>query len=40
LQNLLSVSDTTVGRYLDELEAAGTITQVGKTGKFVYYAKK
>lgn len=39
LQNLLGVSDTTVGRYLDELEAAGTITQVGETGKFVYCTK-
>jgi len=40
LQNLLKVSDTTIGRYLDELEASGTITQHGDTGKFVYYTKK
>ena len=39
LQNLLGVSDTTIGRYLDELEGQGKIKQVGKTGHSVYYTK-
>lgn len=39
LEKLLGVSDTTIGRYLDELEAAGTITQHGTTGQGVYYTK-
>jgi predicted HTH transcriptional regulator len=38
LQNFLGVSDTTIGRYLDELEKAGKITQVG-TGPDTYYTK-
>jgi len=40
LQNHLGVSDTTIGRYLDQLEAENVIKQVGKTGRFVYYVKK
>lgn len=39
LQNLLKVSNATIGRYLQELEDAGKIKQVGDTGKFVYYTK-
>lgn len=34
---LVHVSDSTAERYLDELEKEGKITQVGKTGKHVYY---
>ena len=40
LEKLLGVSNTTVGRYLDELEASNKITQVGETGKYVYYTKR
>jgi len=40
LQDLLGVSDTTIGRYLDELEKQGKIKQVGKTGMGVFYTKK
>jgi len=39
LQDLLKVSDTTIGRYLEELEHSGKIKQVGKTGQSVYYTK-
>ena len=39
LQDLLGVSDTTIGRYLDELEKEGKIKQVGKTGIGVFYTK-
>ena len=39
LQNLLKVSDTTIGRYLEELEHDKVIKQVGKTGQSVYYIK-
>ena len=39
LQNLLKVSDTTIGRYLEELEHDEVIKQVGKTGRSVYYEK-
>jgi len=39
LQNYLKVSDTTIGRYLDELEKEKIIKQVGKTGRSVYYEK-
>ena len=39
LEKLLGVSDTTIGRYLDELEHVGKIKQVGKAGRFVYYKK-
>lgn len=37
VEKLLSVSDATATRYLDELEKQGKIRQVGKTGKYVYY---
>ena len=40
LQAHLKVSNTTVGRYLQDMERAGTIQQVGNTGKNVYYTKK
>ncbi|MFA7253314.1 MAG: DUF977 family protein [Patescibacteria group bacterium] len=40
LEDLLKVSDTTIGRYLDELEACGKIIQHGDTGSGVYYTKK
>jgi len=39
IQNLLSVSDATATRYLEELEKEGKIKQVGKTGRFTYYQK-
>lgn len=39
LQNFLKVSDTTIGRYLEELEQNKVIKQVGKTGRSVYYQK-
>lgn len=39
LQNMLGVSNATIGRYLQELETAGKIKQIGETGKFVYYTK-
>lgn len=39
LQGLLKVSDTTIGRYLEELEHDKVIQQVGKTGQSVYYIK-
>jgi len=34
---LLQVSDETAWRYLDELEKAGLLKQVGKTGKHTHY---
>ena len=37
VQSLLSVSDSTATRYLDELEKEGKITQHGTTGHEVYY---
>ncbi len=40
IEEMLGVSDTSVGRYLDELERKGKIKQIGKTGKSVYYIKK
>jgi len=36
---LLGVSDATVVRYMDELEKAGVIRQVGKTGVDAHYEK-
>ncbi|MEX2305130.1 MAG: HTH domain-containing protein [Waddliaceae bacterium] len=33
----LDVSNRTVVRYMDELEAAGEVTQVGETGRAVIY---
>lgn len=35
----LGLSESTVTRYLDELEREGKIRQVGKTGAHVYYEK-
>lgn len=40
LENLLGVSNTTIGRYLEELEKSGKITQHGTIGIGVYYTKK
>jgi Fic family protein len=37
VQALLGVSDATAERYLQELEAAGSIAQMGATGKGVSY---
>ncbi len=37
LQNLLKVSDSTVGRYLNELEKSGHLTQIGTMGRSVSY---
>ncbi len=39
VQKLLSVSDATATRYLEELEVDGLIRQVGVTGHAVYYEK-
>ena len=39
VEKLLSVSDATAERYLQELENEGKLKQVGKTGKYVYYDK-
>lgn len=39
VRKTLKISDATATRYLDELEKAGEIQQVGKTGRSVYYAK-
>jgi predicted HTH transcriptional regulator len=36
-QELLSISDATAERYLDELEKEDKIKQIGKTGNAVYY---
>jgi len=38
LQNFLGVSDSTIGRYLEDLEHLGKITQVGD-GPDTYYTK-
>lgn len=40
VEELLGVSDATAERYLQELETAGQIVQVGMTGQQVYYKKK
>ncbi|MDP2665094.1 MAG: winged helix-turn-helix transcriptional regulator [bacterium] len=37
VQALLGISDATAERYLQELESAGRINQVGETGKSVSY---
>jgi ribosomal protein S25 len=37
VQRLLRVSNVTAFRYLNRLEAEGTLEQVGKTGKAVFY---
>ncbi len=39
IQKLLKVSDSTAVRYLDQLEKAGKVKQVGKTGHHTYYIK-
>jgi predicted HTH transcriptional regulator len=39
VEKLLGVSDATVQRYFNELEAEGKVVQVGETGKGVYYKK-
>lgn len=39
IEKVLGVSDTSVGRYLDELESEGKIKQVGETGRGVYYIR-
>lgn len=40
IQELLDVADSTATRYLDHLEKAGKITQVGDTGRGVHYKLK
>ena len=40
IEELLGVSDSTATRYLEELEQEQKITQVGNTGKGVYYILK
>jgi predicted HTH transcriptional regulator len=37
IQALLGVSDATTERYLNELEQAGKLKQIGKTGQSVFY---
>lgn len=37
VQGLFDVSDSTATHYLDQLEAAGRIRQVGEHGRGVYY---
>ena len=37
IEKLLSVSDATATRYLNELEKEGRVKQVGATGHAVYY---
>lgn len=39
VEHLLHVSNTSAERYLDELEKAGKLRQIGKTGKYVIYKK-
>jgi len=36
-EQLLGVSDATVTNYMNELEAEGSVRQVGDTGQGVYY---
>ncbi|TAK58113.1 hypothetical protein EPO17_00375 [Patescibacteria group bacterium] len=40
VQKLVSVSDATATRYLDELEQEKLIRQIGPEGKYVYYEKR
>ena len=40
VQELLAVSDATATNYLDGLEQEGHITQIGKEGRGVKYARK
>ncbi len=37
LEHHLNVSDTSIGRYLDELEQTGYLQQIGTTGRSVCY---
>jgi len=39
VEKLLSISDATVTRYLEELEKEGKIAQQGETGKWVFYTR-
>ena len=39
IEVLLGVSNATTERYLDELEEEGRLTQIGRTGRSVYYKK-
>lgn len=39
VEKTLGVSDASATNYLEELERAGKIRQVGKTGRYVYYEK-
>lgn len=39
VEQMLSISDATATRYLDELEKEGKVRQVGETGKYTYYEK-
>ncbi len=39
VEGLLSVSDATATRYLDDLEKEGKIRQIGDRGGYVYYEK-
>src|SRR3989339_135066 len=39
VQKMLSISDASATRYLDELEKEGKVRQVGNDGRFVYYEK-
>jgi len=40
IRELLKVSEKTVCNYMDELEKAGEVRQVGETGKWTYYELK
>jgi predicted HTH transcriptional regulator len=40
IEQLLGVSDSAVGRYLDELEQQEKILQIGRTGRSVIYKKR
>jgi len=37
VEKFLKVSNATAERYLDELEKAGKIKQIGRTGKYTHY---
>lgn len=39
VEQMLGVSDSSVGRYLEELEKSGKLRQVGNTGRGVIYKK-
>jgi len=39
VEHMLGVSNTTAERYLDQLEKAGKLKQIGKTGQGVTYNK-